>query len=103
MYFNRDLYREAGVSSPADLIAEDDWTWESFREVSKQLTDATGYPGYVVNDFDFQNWTRLLPVMNAYGASPWNEDATRCTADRDRKSTRLNPSHVAISYAVFCL
>src|SRR5439155_21595065 len=24
-------------------------------------------------------------------------------ADRDRKSTRLNSSHVAISYAVFCL
>src|SRR5215510_16221510 len=27
----------------------------------------------------------------------------RCTASRDRKSTRLNSSHVAISYAVFCL
>src|SRR5437870_11288627 len=28
-----------------------------------------------------------------------------CSADeaRDRKSTRLNSSHVAISYAVFCL
>src|SRR5439155_15518677 len=25
------------------------------------------------------------------------------TEDRDRKSTRLNSSHVAISYAVFCL
>src|SRR5437870_11291496 len=25
------------------------------------------------------------------------------TATRDRKSTRLNSSHVAISYAVFCL
>src|SRR5690625_7089624 len=24
-------------------------------------------------------------------------------SDRDRKSTRLNSSHVAISYAVFCL
>src|SRR5437870_6705898 len=24
-------------------------------------------------------------------------------ADKDRKSTRLNSSHVAISYAVFCL
>src|SRR5437868_11643883 len=24
-------------------------------------------------------------------------------ADRDRKSTRLNSSHVSISYAVFCL
>src|SRR5690625_6883372 len=27
----------------------------------------------------------------------------RRRADRDRKSTRLNSSHVAISYAVFCL
>src|SRR5439155_12495406 len=26
-----------------------------------------------------------------------------CAAKRDRKSTRLNSSHVAISYAVFCL
>src|SRR5690625_7078009 len=25
------------------------------------------------------------------------------SAERDRKSTRLNSSHVAISYAVFCL
>src|SRR5690625_6556456 len=28
---------------------------------------------------------------------------TRKVEDRDRKSTRLNSSHVAISYAVFCL
>src|SRR5690625_3446149 len=27
----------------------------------------------------------------------------RQTTDKDRKSTRLNSSHVAISYAVFCL
>src|SRR5437870_12868383 len=26
-----------------------------------------------------------------------------CSAPADRKSTRLNSSHVAISYAVFCL
>src|SRR6266508_5415107 len=29
--------------------------------------------------------------------------ADRCSLGRDRKSTRLNSSHVAISYAVFCL
>src|SRR5256885_5480557 len=28
---------------------------------------------------------------------------TRPTADEDRKSTRLNSSHLVISYAVFCL
>src|SRR5436305_11940814 len=33
---------------------------------------------------------------------PSSSSAARCTA-RDRKSTRLNSSHVRISYAVFCL
>src|SRR5207253_5011850 len=32
-----------------------------------------------------------------------SDDASRRVGHRDRKSTRLNSSHVAISYAVFCL
>src|SRR5207249_5075315 len=32
---------------------------------------------------------------------PQSGNGTRC--ERDRKSTRLNSSHVSISYAVFCL
>src|SRR5437870_7318391 len=40
---------------------------------------------------------RLGRRRNAAGARP---EAAR---GRDRKSTRLNSSHVAISYAVFCL
>src|SRR5207249_9657113 len=35
------------------------------------------------------------------GRSPWRAWPGR--SSRDRKSTRLNPSHVSISYAVFCL
>src|SRR5690625_6621524 len=38
--------------------------------------------------------------------SPYTGSRTRShrgAASRDRKSTRLNSSHVAISYAVFCL
>src|SRR2546426_12821155 len=42
--------------------------------------------------FNVQNnpkiWARNGPAMNAFG---------------DRKSTRLNSSHLVISYAVFCL
>src|SRR5690625_6159673 len=37
-------------------------------------------------------------------ASEGSEEATEASAKAaDRKSTRLNSSHVAISYAVFCL
>src|SRR5690625_6222157 len=42
-----------------------------------------------------------------YGAAPYTVAAGRRNELRrgaiDRKSTRLNSSHVAISYAVFCL
>src|SRR2546429_3758713 len=35
---------------------------------------------------------------------PWTSRfAPSCSADSDRKSTRLNSSHGYISYAVFCL
>src|SRR5690606_41443242 len=36
-------------------------------------------------------------------ASVARQDGTRRMARSDRKSTRLNSSHVKISYAVFCL
>lgn len=81
MYYNKDLYAQAGVKSPGDLIAEGNYTWESFRQTSKELSEKTGVPGYVLNDFAFKNWTRMLPILEAYGASPWNDDATTCTAN----------------------
>src|SRR5438045_4525980 len=36
-------------------------------------------------------------------AQPWADDSTWRLGDRDRKSTRLNSSHLGSSYAVFCL
>src|SRR5699024_12794407 len=33
----------------------------------------------------------------------WPESSSSISSERDRKSTRLNSSHVSISYAVFCL
>src|SRR5439155_4573213 len=57
----------------------------------------------------------LFPYTTLFRSHPrlQRQLAARCLADRprhhaahtgpDRKSTRLNSSHVAISYAVFCL
>src|SRR5271166_6887048 len=51
----------------------------------------------------------LFPYTTLFRSPRWNCSSGQC-ADRravwlhpDRKSTRLNSSHVAISYAVFCL
>src|SRR5690606_41208227 len=49
-----------------------------------------------------------IPRWRRERAATHLEDASRvvpaavCQADQDRKSTRLNSSHVKISYAVFC-
>src|SRR5256885_6668101 len=36
-------------------------------------------------------------------SSPWPSSRRRNSSKIDRKSTRLNSSHLVISYAVFCL
>src|SRR5690625_5555222 len=43
----------------------------------------------------------LIAIAIGSGATWWT--ARRVAMTEDRKSTRLNSSHVAISYAVFCL
>src|SRR5438874_8063289 len=40
---------------------------------------------------------------SAFIARLWRDDGLQPNPARDRKSTRLNSSHVEISYAVFCL
>src|SRR5438874_6076251 len=50
-----------------------------------------------------QIYERQLGSNHADVASVLNNLAVFYTNERDRKSTRLNSSHVEISYAVFCL
>src|SRR5690625_5554968 len=72
----RDVAREAGVSTALVSIVFRDAPGASER-TRRRVTEAADRIGYVVDER-----ARLL---------------------RDRKSTRLNSSHVAISYTVFCL
>src|SRR5688500_15058669 len=46
---------------------------------------------------------RLRPECRYRLGTTWKEGGQLAEAGRDRKSTRLNSSHLVISYAVFCL
>src|SRR5437773_7346927 len=50
------------------------------------------------SDSGFNHFDTVAQIMGRSG--PWEERAATLT---DRKSTRLNSSHITISYAVFCL
>src|SRR5215510_3580001 len=45
----------------------------------------------------------LAPVQRGRAGAEHEQQPAQHGSRRDRKSTRLNSSHVAISYAVFCL
>src|SRR5690242_21144693 len=45
----------------------------------------------------------LRNIGSSFFISVCVADIVRVTAQKDRKSTRLNSSHMSISYAVFCL
>src|SRR5690625_2347006 len=51
-----------------------------------------------------KKWRSLLPFLTPSEAEDFHHSDRIVVRDAvDRKSTRLNSSHVAISYAVFCL
>src|SRR5205807_5632552 len=65
-------------------------------------------PGTILPNSEFTSFCKLRagvavePVLQV----PSNKKRAHClhaTQRRDRKSTRLNSSHLVISYAVFCL
>src|SRR5437899_8402092 len=48
-------------------------------------------------------YTTLFRSCRCGGSLKWRSRFVRCPTIGDRKSTRLNSSHLGISYAVFCL
>src|SRR5437868_9737946 len=65
-----------------------------------KLSNAVGYaiPEHL-GDFSFRELAKQ--IQQEHDSLRWVFVAGQ--ADQDRKSTRLNSSHVSISYAVFCL
>src|SRR5690625_7833366 len=51
----------------------------------------------------FALWIAERPAQPRYTYGYYRAEILAAVVNADRKSTRLNSSHVAISYAVFCL
>src|SRR5690606_40887079 len=69
---------------------------ERLQTILGKLMSEPKYPEQLPEPRDDASWDELEEELQAFQAWRRSEFA-------DRKSTRLNSSHVKISYAVFCL
>src|SRR6267142_4053468 len=82
---------------------------ELARRASAQYAAARPFPHVVFDDFfNPALLDKVLAEFPRAGAIDWQrfdnaQEIKLASAAEDRKSTRLNSSHMSISYAVFCL
>jgi multiple sugar transport system substrate-binding protein len=75
LFYNSTMFTDANVPSPNDLFAQGKWTWEEFRSIAKQLTDAkTGQWGAIAPvDMPYS----LFSVLYSFGGGVLNNDNTK--------------------------
>src|SRR5207302_9762211 len=102
------LVRVAHLLRPAAVLALTSCFSSFWFQSSGAPRDLHSFP--TRRSSDLAELRRALPAQLRSGGSPQGTDRRAPAADRpppaglrDRKSTRLNSSHVKISYAVFCL
>src|SRR5690606_41365102 len=101
------LYNNATATTVIDTLSlhdalpiSEEYAAEAFREGIVKTLDRVS-PGYEDASKKVGRLLNTQRELNKIVGNP-NEYSDEIF-DRDRKSTRLNSSHVKISYAVFCL
>src|SRR5207302_7514296 len=89
----RDFSHIAAIPYVTHLTMDAKWQDMCERALKRRLKEGLRAPFF----------NRIFPNLDAVLASLDANTASRFGKMRDRKSTRLNSSHVKISYAVFCL
>src|SRR5690349_23414625 len=98
----RDLY-ETGVQTCALPISTTSH-WPSGAQAKSSTSCIVSVSFCASPPIRFNSQTWVLPSLRAErNARYLPSGLQRGCDDEDRKSTRLNSSHVEISYAVFCL
>jgi multiple sugar transport system substrate-binding protein len=80
LWYNTDLFDEAGVAYPPTTFDDPNWTWESFLDTTQQLTTGEGADrifGWVGE----RGWPYQLNWIWSNGGWLLNEEKTECVID----------------------
>src|SRR5690625_295781 len=96
------FFNNAGIEGKQNLT-EDYGSDEFDKVVSINLTGVFYGMKYVLEVMKKQGYGSIVNTASVGGIRGVGNQSGYAASKQDRKSTRLNSSHVAISYAVFCL
>ena len=96
VFVNTDLLKRAGQASPAELVAQGKWNWDTAFAEAAAVNAKTGKAGLVVRDFDYKTWDNLASVWTGWGARAWSEDGKTCTFDAPEMVDAMTALHKAI-------
>ncbi|AWS43050.1 sugar ABC transporter substrate-binding protein [Streptosporangium sp. 'caverna'] len=96
VFVNTDLLKKAGQKTPAELIKDGKWTWETVAAQNAAVAAKTGKAGMVVRDFDYKNWDNLASVWGGWGAQAWSEDGKTCGFDSPEMVEAMTFLHKSI-------
>lgn len=97
VFANDALLKKAGEPTSAELQAQGKWDLKDIADVASQVNAKTGQGGLIVNNFNYDDWTLLSTIWNAWGAAPWSADGSKCTFT----SSKMNDAFDFINKAVF--
>jgi multiple sugar transport system substrate-binding protein len=86
LYFNQDLFDEAGIDNPIVQLENGEWTWESFQAAAEAIA-ALGDDVYGIGMNAW--WANPGLFINAAGSSFFNEDRTACGLDNEGTTVAL--------------
>jgi multiple sugar transport system substrate-binding protein len=97
VFANDALLKQAGEPTSADLQSQGKWDLKDIADVASQVNAKTGQGGIIVNNFNYQDWTLLSTIWNAWGAAPWSADGSKCTFT----SSKMKDAFSFINKAIF--
>ena len=83
IFYNRNLFRSAGIETPDVLLSKGQWTWQTLAEVANNIANSTppeiyGFESLDAGVYDDRVWNTLIPIIWAYGGDAWDAKDARC-------------------------
>jgi multiple sugar transport system substrate-binding protein len=87
IYYNADLFAEAGLDTPTEMLEAGNWTWETFLETNAAIGElGDDIYGFGLNAW----WANWWLFFNSAGGTYFNEDKTECALNSEGVNTALN-------------